>query len=113
MVTATAAATAASGQTFAHYKPPEPPSNQVICMAIDSPAPLNLCHIIKIAFVSGFIQWYNTGLCLCCMISVAMEAVKPQSLPVSSTYQSPGAKADLAAEGREHLDRETMTYSHI
>lgn len=47
------------------------------------------------------------------MLSVAMEAVKPQPLPVSSPYQSLGAKADFTAEGGEHLDKEKMTYKHI
>lgn len=54
MVAATAAAAAASGQTSACYKCPEPLCDQVICTAIDLPVPLNLCHIILLLQMSLF-----------------------------------------------------------
>lgn len=45
-----------------------------------------------------FIQWYSTGPCLCSVLSVPMEAMTPQSLPVPSAYQSLGIKTNFGSE---------------
>lgn len=67
-----------------------------------------LSQIVSFCFCKGF-QWCSTGPCLSNVLSVPMEAVKPQPLPL----QSLRIKADFAAEGRKHLDNKIMTCSHV
>lgn len=114
MVTATAAAAAASGRISACYKPPEPLSDQVICTAIDSPAPLNLCHIISYSFckwVYSVIQHWSLLLqyAFCCHGSSETTATAcVQHLP------KPGSKGRLCCRGtRAPGQRDNDLQSHF
>lgn len=100
MVAATAAATAASGQSSACYKCPEPLSDQVICTAIDLPVPLNLCHIISYCFckwVYSLVRHWSQLLqyAFCCHGSSETTAIAcVQHLP------KPGSKGRLCCRGK-------------
>lgn len=78
------------------------------CWLSASSNPSPNCFIL---LLQGGLSSVIAQVCSCIVLSVPMEAAKPQSLPVPSAYQSLGIQADFAPEGREHLDKEARTCS--
>lgn len=113
-VAATAAAAAASGCMYSVLQ-----SAPCRCLASGAVQP-RTCWLSAssnpspncfILLLQGGLSSDIAQVCSCIVLSVPMEAAKPQSLPVPSAYQSLGIQADFAPEGREHLDKEARTCS--